>query len=122
MQSFVTKRVKLGRKINLLKHHRIKYKKFNNEIELFATKKNKKFFKNLQIQNNYLFSKMNKYIIIIATIFLFICNLNLFATATKQLIVEHPQNTTARIGDTVILKCRVENQVNFLKSFIFKIF
>jgi hypothetical protein len=31
--------------------------------------------------------------------------------AASQRIAEHPQNTTARINDTVILKCRVEEQV-----------
>lgn len=63
------------------------------------------------ILQSQLLIKMNnvKKCTMFATIFLFICNFNVFAA--KQLIVEHPQNTTARIGDTVILKCRVENQV-----------
>lgn len=42
----------------------------------------------------------------------------LFIKTTKinatQRIVEHPQNITARLGETVILKCRAENQVKFL--------
>ncbi|KAI1716921.1 immunoglobulin domain-containing protein [Ditylenchus destructor] len=33
----------------------------------------------------------------------------------RQRIVEHPQNTTVRIGETVILKCRVENQKGSLQ-------
>uniref|UniRef100_A0A915E080 Ig-like domain-containing protein n=1 Tax=Ditylenchus dipsaci TaxID=166011 RepID=A0A915E080_9BILA len=33
----------------------------------------------------------------------------------KQSIVEHPQNTTVRVGETVVMKCRVEDQKGTLQ-------
>lgn len=105
MYNFLTKRLKYNY-FNLLKHYQIKYYKCNCLIK-FLSKAN-----NQQLTKNY--SKMHNFIQIFIIIFLMICYSNLFVTATKQLIVEHPKNTIARIGDTVILKCRVENQVTII--------
>ena len=33
----------------------------------------------------------------------------------EQKIVEEPEDTVARIGETILLKCRVQNQVRILR-------
>jgi plastocyanin len=42
----------------------------------------------------------------------------------QQRIVEHPENTTVRVGETVTLRCRVENQAHFFtpKNLTFKLY
>lgn len=65
------------------------------------------------------------FIYFLSIITLFFTNVtteNLHEPEKVQRIVEGPVNTTVYVGDTVILKCHVENQVSFLPKFIINIF